>query len=689
MFSNLFPRLSARLILVAALTLGLTLLSYAAVEADMLTQAPGGANAAGLSYSNSLDTGTQPFGGSVLLLYPELFKNKTCPNLKIAANPPAAAVVYGEDAVFTASASDPAAAVQWQVFSGAAWQDIDGAQAAALTVIRPMVSQEGQQYRAVFTSSCSPETASTLPASLMVYPRPITVTADPQTKVYKEMDPALTYQITEGSLEAGDSLGGSLTRDKGEDLGSYPIGQGSLTASANYALTFVSSDLTIVPRPLTVIADTVSKVYGDKDPYLSYRITSGSLINGDTLRGFLSRAPGENVGVYAVQQGTLSASENYALTFSGSTLTIDPRPVTVGANAYRKTYGDPDPEITYTLITGSLVNGDTFSGSLARAGGESVGSYPVYQGTLTLNSNYTMYFVGTSLTIEPRPLTVSASAQTKPYGDPDPPLNYSAAGALVPGDSFTGALSREAGEQVGVYNIQLGSLSAGPNYDLRFEGASFSISPRMVAAFFTAADKVYDNTLTASISGRSLLGVIEGDHVSLAGGSAEFTDPQIGQSKSVIGNGFFLTGADAGNYRLSSTTLSAAARVTYASTGIICHGAPGRRILPPINFDGTSLFTKGSIIPVRFRVCGADGISIGDPGVVADIRLVQISSGTAFGNAVTAAKESAPDTAFRWDSAEQQWIFNLSTRYLNPNYTYHYQIVLNDGSEIGFALGVK
>ena len=46
---------------------------------------------------------------------------------------------------------------------------------------------------------------------------------------------------------------------------------------------------------------------------------------------------GENVGTYAINQGTLSAGSNYALTFVGANLTINARPVTVTADAKSKT----------------------------------------------------------------------------------------------------------------------------------------------------------------------------------------------------------------------------------------------------------------------------------------------------------------------------------------------------------------
>ena len=67
--------------------------------------------------------------------------------------------------------------------------------------------------------------------------------------------------------------------------------------------------------------------------------------------------------------------------------------------------------------------------------------------------------------------------------------------------------------------------------------------------------------------------------------------------------------------------------VRYADSGA-CLGAPGHAILPPINADGSSVFKQGSTVPAKFRVCDANGNSIGTPGVVADFKLVQVTAGT-------------------------------------------------------------
>jgi len=73
---------------------------------------------------------------------------------------------------------------------------------------------------------------------------PITVTADPKTKQLGEVDPALTYTITSGSLEPGDTLTGSLSRTAGETVGTYTINRGSL-GNSKYSITFISALFTI------------------------------------------------------------------------------------------------------------------------------------------------------------------------------------------------------------------------------------------------------------------------------------------------------------------------------------------------------------------------------------------------------------------------------------------------------------
>ena len=209
-----------------------------------------------------------------------------------------------------------------------------------------------------------------------VQTRPITVTANAgQTKVYGASDPTFTYTITSGSLVSPDVLSGSLSRAAGSGVGLYAITQNSLTAGANYNLTFVSNNFSITARPITVTANAgQTKVYGASDPTFTYTITTGSLVGSDAFSGSLSRTAGTGVGTYPINQGTLALSANYTLSFVGANFTITKATPTitftstapsavVGGPTYSVTVSSPSPATIVLSIDSSASTICSISGS--------------------------------------------------------------------------------------------------------------------------------------------------------------------------------------------------------------------------------------------------------------------------------------------------------------------------------------
>ena len=72
----------------------------------------------------------------------------------------------------------------------------------------------------------------------------------------------------------------------------------------------------------------------------------------------------------------------------------------------------------------------------------------------------------------------------------------------------------------------------------------------------SANNKIYDGTTAATIATRSLNGVQGSDNVSLSGGTASFANKTVGTNKTVTVSGLSLSGTDAGNYQLASTSAS-------------------------------------------------------------------------------------------------------------------------------------
>jgi hypothetical protein len=128
--------------------------------------------------------------------------------------------------------------------------------------------------------------------------------------------------------------------------------------------------------------------------------------------------------------------------------------------------------------------------------------------------------------------------------------------------------------------------------------------------------------------------------------------------------------------------------VTYATAGL-CAGDAGHQILQPINADGSSVFKQGSSVSAKFRVCDANGTSIGTPGVVSAFALVKTGQGTVVSTVNEPVVSGTADTAFRLDATSKQWIFNIDTKKLSAGATYCYQITLNDGSTIKFNFGLR
>ncbi|MBX4200743.1 MBG domain-containing protein [Candidatus Parcubacteria bacterium] len=242
---------------------------------------------------------------------------------------------------------------------------------------------------------------------------------------------------------------------------SNKVYDGTTTATSSCSLTGV-----VNPDVVTCSATTTN--FDNKNVGTSKIVTA----TGITLSG-------ADAGKYQLSSATATTIAN-----------ITAKALTVTADSKTKVYGAVDPALSYLITTGSLVVPDTLSGSLVRVAGENVGSYAINQGTLA-NSNYAITYVGSNLTITQKAITVTPhSNQSKIFGASEPVLTYSVtSGSLVVPDAFTGALSRTAGESVGNYSINVGDLSAGPNYNLTFStGVTFEITSAEAAITINSLD---------------------------------------------------------------------------------------------------------------------------------------------------------------------------------------------------------
>ena len=124
-------------------------------------------------------------------------------------------------------------------------------------------------------------------AGYTIKPKALTITAEAKTKVYGDSDPELTY--TAEGLVAGDTedvFSGVMTREKGEEAGTYAIRLGTLSAGDNYTIVFVSANLTITAKdPVTPPAEP------------TYRITVSPTTGGKIITSMATAKANEQVNL--------------------------------------------------------------------------------------------------------------------------------------------------------------------------------------------------------------------------------------------------------------------------------------------------------------------------------------------------------------------------------------------------------
>nr|WP_247716451.1 MBG domain-containing protein [Sinomicrobium weinanense] len=475
---------------------------------------------------------------------------------------PGQAKVYGEDdpgeygyALAEGSELEEGDALT-EIISGSSRGE--GEDAGAYDIILTFEGEKAANYDITFEEDNN---------AFAVTPYAITVTAEDKSRVYGADDPELTYMITppllgddaftgtleretgetvgtytitQGTLTAGNNYAitfeegtltitaadyeditfnaGEFTYDGTEHTlvitGELPEGTsvtyqnngrtdaGTQTVTAeidggeNYEDMELTADLTITPRSITVTADNQQKTYGTDDPELTY--TADMLIGGDSFTGMLERDAGEAVGEYMIIQGTLTAGNNYAITFEEGTFAITPADYgNITFNNVEFTYDGTEHSLA---ITGELPEGTSVA--YQNNGRTDAGTQTV-TARIDGGENYEDMELTAELTIIPMSVTVTADNQEKAYGMADPELTYTVSPALIGDDMFTGIPERESGEAVGEYAITQGTLTAGDNYTITYEGAILTIVPADYENItFNNADYTYDGTEhTLSITG--------------------------------------------------------------------------------------------------------------------------------------------------------------------------------------------
>ncbi len=286
--------------------------------------------------------------------------------------------------------------------------------------------------------------------------------------------------VASGSLEFEDKNAGT---GKIVTLSDIVIDDGN--AGNNYTVTAVNNtNSTIHAKEINFSANAEDKVY-DGNASAVFELASSGVIAGDDI-GFTGNAvfDSKHAGINKAVAVSISASgldvNNYVFGQPALvTASIYKKDLTASAVSDARSYNGNVSSSGQVLFAG-LVGGDTAEGSQVfdskHAGNRTTKVDQVRIEDGNGGNNYNLLLTDATGVINKAALFVEANNASKNKGAADPTLGWSlTGGALYGSDSLSGSLTREAGEAIGTYKIDLGTLSAGANYDMTFQSGSLSI----------------------------------------------------------------------------------------------------------------------------------------------------------------------------------------------------------------------
>ena len=250
-------------------------------------------------------------------------------------------------------------------------------------------------------------------------------------------------------------------------------------ASANYGEASASTPLVIKKASLTASVNNATRRYGEENPAFSFSYKG--FVNGET-EAVLAVKPSAScnataksiVGTYDIVTTGNGSDENYDISCTSGTQTIEKALLTASVEQTTRRYGEENP--TFALIYKGFANNETESvlTSLPSATCNASPVSPAGKYDITVNGgndeNYEIECINSSLVIEKAVLTVTADNATRRYGEGNPVFSFSYKG-FVNGETEavlavkpTATCEARPVSQAGKYDI---SISGGndENYD--------------------------------------------------------------------------------------------------------------------------------------------------------------------------------------------------------------------------------
>lgn len=487
-------------------------------------------------------------------------------------------------AALTVTAKDAAKVYNGLAYSGGNGVTYSGfVKSETETVLSGTVAYTGSSQNAVTVNSyiitpggltADNYTILYMNGSLTISKAPLLVTAEDLPKDYDGVAfsggngvfyTGFVHDETESVLSGTVTYSG--TSQGAKNAGSYAITPGGLSAD-NYAIQYVSGQLSINRVILTVTANDTTKVYDGVAFSGGNGITYSGFVNNETeavLSGTLTYSSISQGAIYAnsylIIPGGLS-SGNYFIQFFPGRLVISKASLTVTAKDAAKVYDGLAYAGGNGVTYAGLVNNETaavLSGTVSYTGTSqgavAVNDYVITPGGLS-SDNYIIQYADGNLEISKASLIVTAQDTTKVYDG----LAYSGGNGVTytgfvnneTASVLTGTVTYTGTSQGAVdadsYIITPGGLGSG-NYTIQYTAGNLKISKAGLTITAKDAARVYDGLAYTGGNGVTYAGFVNNETAAVLIGTITYSGTSQG---AIDANSYVITpgGVSSANYAI-------------------------------------------------------------------------------------------------------------------------------------------
>ncbi|SMC90117.1 beta strand repeat-containing protein, partial [Polynucleobacter kasalickyi] len=422
-----------------------------------------------------------------------------------------------------------------------------------------------------------------------------------------------TTSLTTSGINAGiQTIINNGTTLSGANAGDYVItsstilNNGGIGAANNQVIpgsgpNNSGSTIVIVPKTLTITGNTTTPTYNGSTQTNTYVVTG--LVNGETITASGAAqathvSPTATADNLVAVAGAGTSLSNYSITTTNGSIQVTPLAITGTAQVNGKVYNGTTVGTGTIILTGVLpadVASTTATGTYTFANANAGAAKAATVSGVTINNTDYSVTVAPSAgtaTITAAALTISGNTTTGTFDNTTHTNTYSiTSGSLFGSDVINSVSGLGGGLHANTYSDS--GLSANgtglSNYTISYVPGSLTINPATLTAAVTPSVATYNGSNVLA-NATVLSGVISGTTVS--GTTSLTVSATNAGTQTITNNGTTLSGANAGDYVIASTSI--------ANNGGV--GAANNQVIP-----GTGPNNTGStivIVPKTLTITG-------------------------------------------------------------------------------------